>query len=95
MAVMSEAIEQCGRHFHIAEDAGSFAEAQVCGDEHAGAFVKFAEQVEEQSAAGCAEREIAELVQDDEITTNQPLGNLPGFRCAFSCSSALTSSTVA
>jgi hypothetical protein len=41
-------------------------------------LIKLAEQVKEQSAAGWAEGEIAELVQDHEIATNQPLSNLPG-----------------
>ena len=76
---MGQAIEQCGRHFGVAEDARPFAEAQVRGDDHAGALVKFAEQVEEQRAAGCAERQVAKLVQDHQIAANQPLGDLPGF----------------
>jgi len=35
--------------------------------------------VEEQCAAGCAERQITKLVEDHQITTNQTLGNLSGF----------------
>jgi hypothetical protein len=76
---MGQAIEQGRRHFGIAEDPRPFAEAQVCGDYHAGAFIKLAKQVEEQGAAGCAERQVAKLVQDHQIATNQPLGNLSGF----------------
>ena len=46
---------------------------------HAGALIEFAEQVEEQCAAGCAERQVTKLVEDHQIATNQPLGNLSGF----------------
>lgn len=42
---MSEAIEQCGGHFGVAEDIGPFGEAQVGGDDHAGAFVEFGQQL--------------------------------------------------
>ena len=48
---MGQAIEQRGGHLGIAEDAGPFAEAEVGGDDDAGAFVEFAEQVEEKRAA--------------------------------------------
>jgi hypothetical protein len=33
VAVMGEAIEQCGRHLRITEDARLFTEAEVCGDD--------------------------------------------------------------
>ena len=36
---MGETIEQCCGHFGIAKDAGPFAEAQVGGDDDAGAFI--------------------------------------------------------
>lgn len=35
--------------------------------------------MEEQRAAGCAERQVTKLVEDHQIATNQPLGNLSGF----------------
>jgi hypothetical protein len=76
---MGQPIEQGGRHFCIAEHPGPFAEAQVSGDDYTGALIKLAEQMEEQGAAGCAERQVAEFIQDHQITTNQPVGNLPGF----------------
>ena len=83
MAVMRQAIEQCGRHFRIAEHAGPFTEAEVRRDRHAGALIELAEQVEEQGSAGRAERQIAELVQDYEIASNQPLGELTGLSQGF------------
>ena len=47
VAAVGQAVEERGRHFGITEDRGPFAEAQVRGDDNAGAFVKFAEQMEE------------------------------------------------
>jgi len=49
-AAVGQAVEECGRHFGITEDRGPFAEAQVSGDDDAGAFVKLAEEIEEQRA---------------------------------------------
>ena len=49
--MMREAIQQGGGHFGIAEYLGPFAEAEVGGDHDAGAFVQFAEQMEQQRAA--------------------------------------------
>ena len=44
VAAMGEAIEQGGGHLGVAEHAGPFAEAQVRGDDDAGAFVEFAQK---------------------------------------------------
>jgi hypothetical protein len=71
-----------------------FAEAQVGGDDDAGAFVKFAQQVEEQRAAGGAERQIAQRIQEDEVEWTSRLAICPALPWAFSCSRALTSSTL-
>lgn len=48
---MREPIEERGGHLGIAEYGGPFAETQVGGDDDAGAFIEFAQQVEEQRAA--------------------------------------------
>ena len=45
---MGEAIEQGGGHFCVPEDRRPFGEAQVRGDDDAGALVKLAQEVEEQ-----------------------------------------------
>ena len=49
---MGEAIEQSCCHLGIAEYGGPFAEAEVGGDGDAGALIEFAQQMEEQRAAG-------------------------------------------
>ena len=48
---MGEAVEQGGGHFGITEDGSPFAEAEIGGDDDAGALVEFAQEVEEQRAA--------------------------------------------
>ena len=45
---MGEAIEQCRGHLCIAKDGRPFTEAEVGGDDDAGAFVELAQEVEEQ-----------------------------------------------
>ena len=37
LAVVGQAVEKCGRHLGITEDARPFAEAEVGGDDDAGA----------------------------------------------------------
>ena len=74
---MGEAVEQRRRHLRVAEDPGPFAEAEVCGDDNAGAFVEFAQQVEEQRPAGGAEWQIAKLVENDEVGIAEASGDLP------------------
>lgn len=105
---MCETIEQCCVHFGIAKDAGPFTEAQVGGDDDAGAFIQFAQKMEEQRAARGAERQISQLIYylagackaccREGSITKSVLTNasaiFPALPSAFSCSSALTSSTV-
>src|SRR5690606_31671170 len=79
VAVMSEAVEQSGGHLGVAEHAGPFAEAEVGGNDDAGLLVELAEQMEQQRPASRAERQIAQLVEDDEVETQQTLGKLSRF----------------
>jgi hypothetical protein len=55
VAAVGQAIEECGCHLGVPKDGGPFAEAQVRGDDDAGAFVELAQQMEEQ-------REVARFV---------------------------------
>ena len=68
---MCETIEQCCGHFGIAKDAGPFTEAQVGGDDDAGTFIQLAQKMEEQRAAGGAERQISQLIQDHQVGFDQ------------------------
>ena len=51
VAVVSEAIQESGRHLGVTEDGGPFAKAEIGGDDDAGALVELAEKMEQQSAA--------------------------------------------
>ena len=64
---MREAVEQCGGHFRITEDARPFAKGEVGCDDDRGAPVEFADQMEQKLAAGLGEGQIAQLVQDQEV----------------------------
>ena len=59
VAVMGQTVEQCGRHFGIAEHAGPFAERKIGGDDDRGALVEPADEVEQELTAGLCERQIA------------------------------------
>ena len=80
---MGEAVEQRRRHLRVAEDSCPFAEAEVGGDDDAGALVELAQQVEQQRPAGGAERQVAKLVEDDEVGIGEASGDLPGFSLVF------------
>ena len=49
--MVGKSIQQGGGHLGVAEHVGPFAEAEVGGDDDAGALVEFAEQVEQQRPA--------------------------------------------
>ena len=51
VAMVGEAVEQRGGHLRVVEDPGPFTEGKVGGEDHAGALVEFAQQVEQQGAA--------------------------------------------
>jgi hypothetical protein len=72
IAVMGEPIEQCSGHLGITEDAGRFGEGQVGRDDDRGALVEPADQMEQQLTTGLGERQIAELVEDEEVDTGAP-----------------------
>src|SRR5271154_5011184 len=79
VAAVGETVEQRGRHLGVAEHGGPLAEAEISGDDDAGALVELAQQMEEQGPAGGAERQIAKLVEDDEIGVGEPGGDLAWF----------------
>jgi hypothetical protein len=51
LAAVGETIEQGGGHLGVAEDCGPLAEAEVGGDDDAGALVELAQQVKQQCPA--------------------------------------------
>jgi hypothetical protein len=71
--MMRQPVEHGCGHFGVAEHLGPVGEGEVCGDQQGGVFVELADHVEEQLAAGLAEREIAQFVDDDEVIAQQVL----------------------
>src|SRR5262249_13409287 len=74
LVVMGQPVEQRGGHLGVAEDAGPLGEGQVGGNYDRGALVKPTDQMKEQLAAGLGERQIAELVEHDEVEPGQVIG---------------------
>ena len=74
VAVVGQPIEHGGCHFGVAEHLRPIGEGEIGGDEQRRVLVELADQVEQQLAAGLAERQIAEFVDDDEIVAQQLLG---------------------
>ena len=68
---MGQPIKHDGRHFGVAEHLWPIGEGEIGGDPAASVFIELADEMEEQLAAGLAERQIAEFVDDDEIVTQQ------------------------
>src|SRR4029077_8685969 len=67
------------QHLGVAEYGCPLAEAEIGGDDDAGALIELAQQIEEQRPAGGAERQIAKLVEDDEIGVGEPGCDLARF----------------
>ena len=72
--MVGQAIEHGGCHFGVAEHLRPIGEGEIGRDQERRIFVELADQVEQQLAAGLAERQVAELVDDDEIVAQQLLG---------------------
>ena len=83
MAVMRQSIQQRCRHLGIAKDARPFGEGQVRRNHHARMLIELREQMEEQGAAGLTERQIAQLIKDNEIHAHQRQGEPAGFAGRF------------
>ena len=79
--MVGEAVEECRGHLCVAEDGRPFAKGEVGCDDDRSSFVEFADQVEQELAAGLSEREIAKLVQDQEVEAgDQVCGPALSFR---------------
>jgi hypothetical protein len=78
IAMVGDAVEECGGHLGFAEHGGPFAEREVGGDDHRGPLVEFADKMEQQLAARARERQTAEFVEDDEIEPGELGGECAG-----------------
>ena len=77
----------------LAEDGRPFAEGKVDGDDDRGALVEPAHEVEEQLPAGLGEGQVAEFVEDDEVTPGELVRGAALASGASSASRWLTKST--
>jgi len=64
--IVQQAVEECGGDDGVAEDLAPFGKAAVGGEDHGAAFVARVDQLEEQVAGTGADREIADLVDDQQ-----------------------------
>ena len=88
IAMVSQTIEQRGRHLGIAEDTRPLPEGEVRGDDDRGPLVEPADEVEQELSAGLGEGQIAEFVEDDDpslrpglpVRINRVRPPLPGGR---------------
>src|ERR1700689_3203203 len=74
VAMMGQTVEQCGRHLGVAKNTRPFAECEIGCHDHRCLLIEPADQVEQQLSASLCERQIAELVEDDEILAAQIVG---------------------
>src|SRR3984957_15780725 len=72
-------VRRSSRHLRVAEHGCPLAEAEIGGDDDAGALIELAQQMEEQGPSRGAERQIAKLVEDDEIGVSEPGRDLARF----------------
>lgn len=65
--MVGKSVEERSGHLGVAKDGRPFTEVEVGGHDDRGALVKTADEVEQQLAAGLVEREVAKLVEDQEV----------------------------
>jgi transposase len=79
VAVMGEPVEESGGHLGIAEDRWPFAEGEVGGDDDGCAFIKLADQMEQELPAGLGEGQITKFIEQHEVEAAEIVGNTPLF----------------
>src|SRR3954471_6093093 len=66
VGAVGEAVDDGLGEAGVGEDLGPLAEREVGGDDEAAAFVAFGEDLEDELGGAAGQREVAELVEDDE-----------------------------
>ena len=67
VAAVGQPVEQGGGHAFALEDLAPIAEGQVAGDQQAGPLVTVGKELEEQLRTRTTERQVAELVADEQV----------------------------
>ena len=73
--MMREPIKQRRRHLWIAKDARPFSKIEIGSDDDRRAFIKSADQMEQELAASQREGQIAKLIEDDKIQAAQAISD--------------------
>src|SRR6185437_2761365 len=66
VTMMDEPVDQCRRHHLVAKDLPPFLKALVRGEYRRGVLVAATHELEEEHGPGVADREIADLVDDEQ-----------------------------
>ena len=66
LGVVEQAVEQRGGDDLVAEDVAPLAEAAVGGEDHGAALISSVDELEEQIGAAWSDREVADLVDDQQ-----------------------------
>ena len=77
---MQQAVEDRGRQDLVAEDGAPLRHELIGGDEQAAALVAARDELEEEMGAAALERQVAELVDDQQLrlaVKQQAVGELP------------------
>ena len=82
--VMKQPVEQRGGDDRIAEDVAPFGKAAVGSEDHGALFVAGIDELEEQVGAAWGNRQIADLVDDEQRTAAQEADFLAQRALAFS-----------
>ena len=70
--MVEQAVEQSGGDDGIAEDLAPFGKAAVGGEDHRAFLVARVDELEEQIAAAVSDRQVADLVDDEERRSAEP-----------------------
>ena len=66
VAAVEQPVQQCGGHDLVVQDLSPLLEALVRGDDGRGMLVAAVDELEEQDGAAAGDREVADLVHDQE-----------------------------
>ena len=70
---MGQSVEERRCHLRVPEDGRPFAEVEVRRHDDRGAFVKATDEVEQELATRARERQISQLVEDQEVEAAQEI----------------------
>src|SRR5262245_9101250 len=78
VAVVRETVQEGRRHLCVGEDSRPFGKGEIGRQHDRGALIKPADQVEQHLPAADRERQITQLVDDDEIDADELVGKPSG-----------------